>query len=248
VLWVLKDHPDDAPWLTEAEKKWLDGELEKDRQSGGASATNHLAEGLKHPLIWVLAAVFALEQVGVYTLNIWMPDMLNGFVGGAGHGKPGSASASSFVALLSMLPYLAAAACTVLVGWSSDRTGERRWHVAGCFALAAAGLAWAAYAGSLLMLMLAMTVAAVGLWSMTGPFWAMPTRVLGGQAAAGGVAIITMVGSLGAFSGPYLTGAMRDTTHGFKVGLLVVGGLALAGGGLVLVLKTRPEAPRQTAG
>ena len=240
VLWVLKDHPDDAPWLSDAEKKWLDAELEKDREEGGASATHHLAEGLKHPMIWVLAVVFALEQVGVYTLNIWMPDMLNAFVGG-GHGKPGSAGASSFVALLSTLPYLAAAACTVVVGWNSDRTGERRWHVAGCFALGAAGLAWAAYAGSLLMLMLAMTVAAVGLWSMTGPFWAMPTRVLGGQAAAGGVAIITMIGSLGAFSGPYLTGAMKDMTHGFKAGLLVVGALALVGGGLVLVLKARTD-------
>ncbi len=247
VLWVLKDHPDDAPWLTDAEKKWLDNELEKDRHEGGANVTNHLAEGLKHPMIWVLAAVFALEQVGVYTLNIWMPDMLNNFVGGAGHGKPGSAAASSFVALLSTLPYLAAAACTVLVGWSSDRTGERRWHVAGCFVVAAAGFAWAAYAGNLLMVMMAMTVAAVGLWSMTGPFWAMPTRVLGGQAAAGGVAVITMIGSLGAFSGPYLTGFLRDRTHGFQAGLLVVGGLALAGGALVLVLKARPNASPNAA-
>jgi len=247
VLWVLRDHPDDAPWLSDTEKKWLDNELEKDRKEGGADATNHLAEGLKHPMIWVLAAVFALEQVGVYTLNIWMPDMLNAFVGGAGHGKPGSAGASSFVALLSTLPYLAAASCSVLVGWSSDRTGERRWHVAGCFALAAVGFAWAAFAGSLLMVMLAMTVAAVGLWSMTGPFWAMPTRVLGGQAAAGGVAIITMIGSLGAFSGPYLTGALRDATHGFKAGLLVVGALALAGGGLVLVLKARKGETQKAA-
>ena len=236
VLWVLKDHPDDAPWLSDPEKKFLDAELEKDRQQGGASATSHLAQGLKHPMIWVLAGVFALEQVGVYTLNIWMPDMLNAFVGGS-HGKPGSASASSFVALLSTLPYLAAAACTILVGWSSDRTGERRWHVAGCFALAAAGFAWAAYAGSLLLVMCAMTVAAVGLWSLTGPFWAMPTRVLGGQAAAGGVAVITMIGSLGAFVGPSLTGKMRDMTHGFTAGLLVVGALAIVGGGLVLVLK-----------
>lgn len=239
VLWVLKDHPDDAPWLTHAEKKWLDAELERDRQEGGANATNHLKEGLKHPMIWVLAAVFALEQVGVYTLNIWMPDMLNAFVGNAGHGKPGSTGASSFVALLSTLPYFVAAVCTVLVGWSSDRTGERRWHVAGCFALGAVGFAWAAYAASLTAVMLAMTVAAVGLWSMTGPFWAMPTRVLGGQAAAGGVALITMIGSLGAFSGPYLTGALRDSTHGFKTGLLAVGALAIAGGALVLVLKTK---------
>ena len=53
-----------------------------------------------------------------------------------------------------------------------------------------------------------------------GPFWALPTRVLGGQAAAGGVAIITMVGGIGGFLGPYMTGRLRDLTHGYKAGLL----------------------------
>ena len=105
--------------------------------------------------------------------------------------------------------------------------------------MAAAGFGWAAYAHSLVVALGAMTLAAMGYWSMMGPFWALPTRVLGGNAAAGGVAIITMVGSLGGFSGPSLTGFLRDKTHGFSAGLLVIGGLAVLGAGLCLALPGR---------
>jgi ACS family tartrate transporter-like MFS transporter len=248
VLWVLKDHPDDAGWLTTAEKKWLDAELEKDRQEGGASLKNHLRDAFRMPMVWVLAAVFALDQIGVYTVNIWMPDILNGLVHrGHGAGAAGGAGASSFVALLSTLPYVAAAICTVVVGWNSDRTLERRWHIAGCFGLSALGFAGAAYAHNLYPALLAMTLAAIGYWSLMGPFWALPTRVLGGQGAAGGVAIITMIGSLGAFAGPSLTGRMKDLTHNFTAGLLVVGGLAIVGAGLCILLQTKAETPPGTS-
>jgi MFS transporter, ACS family, tartrate transporter len=74
----------------------------------------------------------------------------------------------------------------------------------------------------------AMSLVAIGLWSTMGPFWALTTRMIGGAAAAGGVAIITMVGAVGGFLGPYVTGRMRDATHSFAGGLYLISGLALA--------------------
>ena len=82
-----------------------------------------------------------------------------------------------------------------------------------------------------------------------GPFWALPTRVLGGQAAAGGVAIITMVGSLGGFLGPFITGRLRDITHGFAVGLFTVAGTAVLAAVLCATLPGRAQTgsdPAQT--
>ncbi len=70
-----------------------------------------------------------------------------------------------------------------------------------------------------------------------GPFWVIPTRVLGGRAAAGGMAILTMVGSLGGFIGPSLTGKLRDMTQGYTVGLLTIGGMTLLGAGLCWFIK-----------
>ncbi len=91
MLFVLKDHPDDAGWLTEAEKKWLDAELQRDRDEGGATSRHDLKDAFKLPMVWLLAVVYMLSQVGVYTVNIWMPKILDGFVhveraGGGGAG------------------------------------------------------------------------------------------------------------------------------------------------------------------
>jgi sugar phosphate permease len=230
VLWVLKDRPDDANWLTDDEKKWLDAELERDRQEGGATQNHKLMDAFKMPMVWVLAGIFLLDQVGTYTVNLWMPLLLNGVL----H-SPGPEGAAR-VARIGAFPYVAAALFTVLIGWSSDRTGERRFHIAGCFVLSAIGFSWAAYAHSLPTLLMAMTLAAIGYWSLMGPFWALPTRVLGGNGAAGGVAIITMIGSLGGFSGPYLTGRLKDMTHTFTVGLFVIAGLAAMGAVLCFLL------------
>jgi len=239
VLFILKDHPDDARWLTDAEKQWLDAELERDRIAGGAAEKHRLLDAVKLPMVWVLAVIFMLDQLGVYTVNLWMPKVLTGLLHGSLHAD--AVTVSRFAAA----PYLAAAICTVLIGWSSDRTGERRFHIAACFLIAAAGFAWAAYAHSLTTSLLAFGLAAVGYWSMMGPFWALPTRVLGGQAAAGGVAIITMVGSLGGFAGPALTGKLRDMTQNYTAGLLTIGGLAVVGAALCLSLKKQEVGNRQ---
>ena len=226
VLFYLHDHPDDAPWLSNAEKKWLDEELERDRKAGGAEEKHSLKDAFKLPMVWVLAGIFFLNQIGIYTVNLWMPLILNSLRQGAGLAaktaiSPGDASA---VARYAMLPYLAAAIFGVLVGFTSDKTGERRWHIAGCFTLSALGFVLAGITSSFAVELAAFTLAATGLWGIMGPFWALPTRVLGGQAAAGGVAIITMVGGIGGFLGPYLTGRLRDMTHGFSGGLYAIAG------------------------
>ncbi len=240
VLWFLKDKPDDAKWLTDEEKHFLDSELERDRKEGGAADRHNLMDAFKLPLVWVLAGIFLLDQVGVYTVNLWMPSIFNTFVHASG---PAGAAR---IARIGALPYLAAAIFTVLIGWSSDRANERRWHIAFCLALAAAGFGWAAYAHSLAIALIAFTLAAMGYWSCMGPFWALPTRVLGGQAAAGGVAIITMIGSIGSASGPALTGKLKDITHTYTAGLLTVGALALLGAILCLLLpKAEPQPKRE---
>jgi len=74
----------------------------------------------------------------------------------------------------------------------------------------------------------AFSIAAMGLWSTMGPFWALMTRTVAGAAAAGGVAMITTLGGFGGFVGPYVTGRLREATGSFAHGLYAVSGLALA--------------------
>ena len=243
VLFLLRDHPRDAPWLTSAEKQWLDNELEQDRKAGGAAEHQNLRDAFKMPMVWVLAGIFLLDQIGIYTVNFWMPLVLNSIIhpAAAAAKELGNAVNDTQIVRLSTLPYLAAAIVTVIVGWSSDRLRERRTHMILCMLVSAVGFAWAALAHSLLIGLVAFTLAAIGFFSLMGPFWALPTRVLGGQAAAGGVAIITMVGSLGSFAGPALTGRLRDATHSFSAGLYAVAGVAVLAAILCLFLPGRQQ-------
>ena len=222
VLFVLKDGPDVAEWMTPEERLWLKGELRKDQELYGATQHHNLLDAFRLPAMWLLAGVYVVIQIGVYIVNLWMPLILSALARGGGSGD------ASLIVRYATVPYLLAAICTVVVGWSSDRTNERRGHLAGCMALAAVGFAWAARAQNISVALCAMSLVAIGLWSTMGPFWALTTRMIGGAAAAGGVAIITMLGAVGGFFGPYATGRLRDATDSFASGLYLVGGLALA--------------------
>jgi len=232
VLFLLKDHPEKAGWMTPKERVWLAGELRRDSERYGAATHHRLMDAFKLPALWVLAGAYFVSQVGVYIVNLWMPLILDSFSRGAAD--------ASLMARYSTIPYLAAAAMTVAVGWSSDKRNERRWHIAGCLTLSAVGFAWAATAQSMAVALCAMTLAAVGLWSMMGPFWTLTTSMLGGTAAAGAVAILQVIGGVGGFTGPYMTGRLRDATHSFAGGLFVMSGMAVCAALLSLAVR-RPK-------
>jgi MFS transporter, ACS family, tartrate transporter len=85
----------------------------------------------------------------------------------------------------------------------------------------------------------AISVAVLGVFSMMGPFWAIPTTMLSGTAAAAGIAFINSVGNLGGFVGPYVIGVVRTSTGQFKGGLLLISGALALGGAVVLMVKSR---------
>ena len=142
-----------------------------------------------------------------------------------------------FLGLLYIVAYLD----RINIGWHSDRRGERRWHVAGSLVLAAAGAGLAAATQTLPLALLAFSVAAIGVWGVMGPFWALATALLSGTAAAAGIALINSLGNVGGFLGPYLMGWLKQTTASFSAGLTVVALILLAGCALVLLLRL----PRQ---
>ena len=71
-------------------------------------------------------------------------------------------------------------------------------------------------------MMVAIILSQMGQSAIAPPFWALPTAMLSGTAAAGGIALINAVGNLGGFLGPYLMGAIKDSTGSFTIGLLTI--------------------------
>jgi sugar phosphate permease len=239
VLFVLKDGPEQAEWLKPEERLWLKNELVLDEERYGAAKHHALLDAFRLPAVWLLAGVYIVIQIGVYIVNLWMPLILSSLA------RDSSSADASVIARYATVPYLLAAIFTVIIGWSSDKWNERRGHLAGCMALAAVGFAWAATAQSIVVALCAMTLVAIGLWSTMGPFWALTTRMIGGAAAAGGVAIITMVGAFGGFLGPYVTGRLRDATHSFAGGLYAIGGLAFLAAMLSLAARGATAVPEK---
>jgi MFS transporter, ACS family, tartrate transporter len=217
VLGFLTDSPEKAEWLSADERRWLTQRVSAEQQSAQRRHGVGLRAALMHPTVWLLGLIIFACQCGSYGLTLWIPQIVRGL---SGYGDLA-------VSMVSALPYVAAAVGMILIGASSDRTGERFMHIAIPSAIAAAGFLASAYFTSPLPGMLALTVAAVGDLGTRGPFWTLPTRFLVGSAAAAGIGLINTFGSLGGFVGPYAVGFIRDRTGGFAGGLVFLAALLL---------------------
>jgi sugar phosphate permease len=217
VLFVLTDRPEDAAWLSVSERRWLLAEVKAHERESVTDAGTHLLHAFRSGTVWLLALIYFAISVGLYGLSLWLPVVV----------KSLSHAADLRVIALTAIPYLLAAVAMLLVARSSDRSGERRWHLCACLAGGAAAFLLSAVVGNPYLAITALFFAAAGIWGGFGPFWALPTGMLRGAAAAGGIALINSIGALGGFCGPYLMGRVSDLTHSFKAALLVCSGLLL---------------------
>jgi ACS family tartrate transporter-like MFS transporter len=227
-LRVLTDRPEQAAWLPLREREWLAGTMGAERVArGGGHHTSALA-GFKSPIVWRLATVYFLNTVVTYGVFLWLPKIL----------REASGTGGMRLSLLTAIPFVAALVGMVVIGRHSDRTGERPHHVAACALTAAAGLVLAAvFAHSLPLLVLSFTLSQIGQRSVMSVFWSIPPMVLGGTAAAAGIALINAVGNLGGGVGPSVMGWLRDLTGAYSGGLLVLAGALIAEASLVVTLK-----------
>ena len=146
-------------------------------------------------------------MIGLYSISFWLPQILRRL----------SNTSDLLIGVLSALPYVFAVIGMVWIGRHSDRTGERRWHVAVPALLAAGGLLLCGFTGTPGLALAAISLAALGIWGALGPFWAMPTAMLSRSGAAAGIAWINSVGNLGGFVGPYAVGVLSVATGSLTI-------------------------------
>ncbi len=217
VLVYLTDSPDKAEWLLPEQRQWLAERLAREQRATHERHGIGLRAALLHPTVWLLGLIIFACQCGSYGLTLWIPQIVQGLSG----------LGNLAVSAISALPYVAAAIGMIVIGRSSDRSGERLLHIAIPSAIGALGFIASAYFVSPVPGMIALTVAAVGDLSTRGPFWTLPTRFLTGSAAAAGIGLINTLGSLGGFVGPYAVGVVRQVTGSFAGGLLFLALLLL---------------------
>jgi MFS family permease len=145
------------------------------------------------------------------------------------------------IGLLAAIPNLCAMFAMILNGLHSDRSGERRWHVALPALVSAIGWTMSALFHSPPLIIFSLALVQTGIMGMLPTFWSLPTAFLSGAAAAGGIALINSVGNLGGFVGPYVLGLIRQFTGSFTGGLLTIAAVIAIGG--ILALCVRAHAP-----
>jgi nitrate/nitrite transporter NarK len=189
--------------------------------------------------VWLLAAIYFMNTIVTYGVFLWLPRIL----------RDASGLDGLALSTITAIPFAAALVGMVLVGRHSDRTGERRFHVAACALSAALGLVLAVtFQASVPLLVLSFTLSQVGQRSVLSVFWAIPPIFLGGAAAAAGIALINSIGNLGGFVGPTVMGRLLDTTGSYSAGLLVLAAALVIEAVLVISLRLPQKAGVRDSG
>jgi sugar phosphate permease len=239
VWWfTIDDSPDTAKWVTPEERAYLDQKFAEDRQAlPVAENEGSWVDGLKDLKVWYLVIIYFLIQVGFYGVALWLPVIVKGL----------SKQGFGLVGLIAALPYLAAVIGMYFNANHSDRTGERKWHVAvplivGGIALLLSG--WLGLSSALLGILF-LIISEGFVLAYVGVFWTLPPLFLNKESVGSGMGLINALGNLGGFLGPFLVGYFITTTGSNLTGIVILSiSLVLAG---LMTLAFRHGSYRQTA-
>jgi nitrate/nitrite transporter NarK len=139
------------------------------------------------------------------------------------------------IGLLTAIPYGCAVIGMILVAYSADKRGERRWHIALPALAGAVGLVLSVqWHGDTTLAMVALTLATIGILTTLPLFWSLPTAFLAGTGAAAGIALINSLGNLAGFISPYAVGWLKDLTQSTDSGMYLLAICLVAGAALTL--------------
>jgi MFS transporter, ACS family, tartrate transporter len=229
-FFYLTDRPSDASWLDARERAELLGQLNASTSPAGASRHQFVASlaNRKALLLGVAGIGYAMSSYG---LVVWLPQVMGQF---------GMGTLS--IGVVSAIPFAIASLAMVLWGRHSDRSGERRWHVAlPCF-VTALGMIGGALSHDSATSFGCLIITAIGIYCVIATFWTLPPGFLGGSAAAGGIAMMNSIVNLGGFVGPYAIGVLKDRTGSFAPGMFVLAGCVSLLGVIVLFVIGRGDA------
>ncbi len=219
-----------ARWLSPAEKELLSRHIEAEQRTKPAHS---LRDVFVSPSVWLMSAIYFCFVMGLYGVGFWLPTIIRAT--GVTHPLE--------IGWLTAIPYGVAGLVMLAVSASSDRRLERRWHVAIPAALGGLGLLLSTlFADNTTLAMAAMTLATAGIVTALPLFWSLPTALLGGAAAAAGLAMINSIGNLAGFVSPYLVGVVSGATHDTRIGMAILAASMFIGATLTLAAKQHSAA------
>jgi MFS family permease len=214
VWWFfISDHPRNAKWISPAEQNFLEETLARE------------AAELRPPKAVSFWKRFQRREIPVM---IVMNFLHNSAAYGCMTFFTAGLRAKSFsplqYALLFAAPYALTAVIMILNSWHSDKTGDRRGHVALVYAVSGASLIasvlfrdhfWLSYA--------CLCLAIPGPFAALAPFWAIPSETLPRNVMGPVIGLVNALGNTGGFFGPYLVGWLKTEYQSVSVPFAVLG-------------------------
>src|ERR1700730_9622704 len=220
---LLSDSPQAATWLTPEERDALDGVLSSEVRERPPSS---LLAALKDTRVLICAGIQFGFTLGSYGIGIWLPLMLKEY-----H------LSNLAIGWIAAIPYLFASVGMILWARYVDEKGGRIVNLAVACLLGGVGLLAPIISGSVIIAVIGFSLALVGVTSARAIFWTIPTRFLTGVAAAGGLAFINSIATVGGFVGPFMMGWLKEFSGSYVVGLLAVAAIMVAATAASMSLK-----------
>lgn len=199
VLFYLTDSPRDAAWLSDEERNWLVDRMQQEQEQRLKQHGPDKWQAMLQPKVWMLIAIYFTVAVGSNAGGAYFPKLI----------KERFVDVTNLqIGLLGAIPHVCSIVAMSLVGISSDRTGERRLHLAGSALAAAVGWGIVAWSPSPVIALIGLCIAQAGMMSMLPVFWTLPSAFLSGAAAAGGIALINSLANIGGFFGATILGQL----------------------------------------
>jgi MFS transporter, ACS family, tartrate transporter len=213
-LKLLSDRPQVAGWLTPEERNVLDGVLASEVRERPRTS---LLAALRDPRVLICTAIQFGFTLGSYGIGIWLPLMLRDYQ-----------LTNTAIGWIAAIPYLFASVGMILWARYVDEKGKRIVNLALACLLGAVGLLAPILSHSLVSAVIGFSLALIGVTAARAIFWTIPTRFLTGVAAAGGIAFINSIATVGGFVGPSMMGWLKEFSGSYVVGLLAVAAIIFA--------------------
>jgi MFS family permease len=229
----VRDHPREAAWLPAAEREFLETTLQKeadDRET--ATAEESLLGRLAHPCLAVMTLLYFLHNCAAYGCMTFFTNRL----------KDQGFSALQY-GILFAVPYAVTAVVMILNSWHSDKTRERRGHVAAVYLMSGTSLILSVLlSGHFWMSYALLCLAIPGPFAAMAPFWAIPGETLPRNVMGLAMGLVNACGNLGGFAGPYIVGWLLKEYHSTALAFNALGAGMLVCAALAFQLPKSPPA------
>jgi sugar phosphate permease len=248
-LFFIRDHPREAAWISAEERNHLETTLKKEREDLEPAEKVHWSSWFKQPVILVMVALYFLHNCAAYGCMVFFTT-----------GLKGRGFNDVQYGILFAIPYAVTAVIMVINSWHSDKTRERRGHVAAVYFLSGTCLILSVLCRGYFWLSYGLLCLAIpGPFAAMAPFWAIPVETMPRNIAGPVIGTVNAFGNVGGFAGPFIVGWLSVQFHSTALGFCVLGAgmlvcvvlaflLPKSGREILREQSSTPATPAQTAG